>query len=431
VRIVNGGALDYYDSMVYLQTGDNYIHVDGFIFDMTDTTDPEYIVTIDGDYNRITRSILRRQGDINQYGGWLAVYGSHNLVEDCAGVGAARYGFFTGGPDSSASYNIFRRCVGRIDYSNSSQPKATFAAYGHNSSNSMHDILFQNCIAIDGRRGPAGSEDTYGGYYFPKNATNITVQGGIVLNNEAGHAGYFVKELQGQNIRVEHSIAWDIRGTSTIAGFRANGSTPGPLIFDHVTAGATPVGYYNLDSAVTRVLQNSLFYNNGRLTGGTDYSWTTMSHNAFMPASQAQGASAITGNFGLKYIVRAEAGSVLTGAGSDGRDVGANVTRRYGASGSHWGQAGFDQLTEEALWPWPHEAQIKAVFSESNTPPAGNVPAANDTMRGFCSELDQFGENMTLTRYVWQYLGNRIPAGYYGAPVVIQAPTGLSGTVMR
>lgn len=431
VRIVNDGALNYYDSMVYLQTGDHYIHVDGFIFDMAGTRDPEYIVTIDGNHNRITRSIFRRQGDINEYGGWVAVYGSHNLVEDCAGVGAARYGFFTGGPTSNASYNIFRRCVARVDYSNSNQPKAAFAAYGHNEDHSMHDVLFQNCIALDGRRGPSGSEDTYGGFYFPKNAANITVQGSIVLHNEAGHAGYFVKELQGQNIRVEHSIAWDIRGTPAIAGFRANGSTPGPLVFDHVTVGGTPVGYYNLDSAVTRVLQNSLFYNNGRLTGGTDYGWTTMTHNAFTPAGQAQGNFAITGDPGLKYIVRAEAGSVLTGAGNDGRDAGANVTRRYGVSGSHWGQAGFDQLTTEPLWPWPYERQIKAVFSESNAPPAGNVPGTNDTMRGFCRELDPFGETMTMTRYVWQYLGNRIPPGYYGAPVIIQAPTGLAGTVMR
>ena len=431
VRIQNSGTLNYYDSMVYLQSGINYVKIDGFIFDMADTSDPEYIATVESNYNKITRSIFRRQGSINQYGGWVAIYGSYNLVEDCAGVGAARYGFFVGGPDSSASYNIFRRCVGRVDYSNSSQPKATFAAYGNNSGNNMHDVLFQNCIAIDGRRGPSASEDTYGGYYFPKNATNVTVQGGIVLNNEAGHAGYFVKELQGQNIRLENSIAWAIWGTSSIAGFRANGSTPGPLVFDHVTVGGTSSGYYNQDSASTRVLQNSLFYNNARLASGNDFGWTTLTNNAFSPTAQAQGSFAITNNISLKYIVRAETGSSLINAGNDGRDVGANVLYRYGASGTLWSQAGYAQLTTEPLWPWPYEAQIKAVFSESNPPPSGNVPGTNNTARGFCADTDQFGQPMTLTRYIWEYLGNQIPSGYYGgATIVVAAPSGLAGTVV-
>jgi hypothetical protein len=430
-RIRNSGALNYYDSMVYLQRGANYIHVDGFIFDMANTSDPEYIATIESNYNKITRSVFRREGSINEYGGWVAVYGSYNLIEDCAGVGAARYGFFTGGPNSSASYNIFRRCVGRVDYSNSNQPKATFAAYGNNSGNNMHDVIFQNCVALDGRRGPTGGEDTYGGYYFPKNATNITVQGGIVLNNEAGHAGYFVKELQGQNIRVEHSIAWGIWGTSGIVGFRTNGSAPGPLVFDHVTVGETPGGYYNRDSASTRILQNSLFYNNSQLASGGDFGWTTLTHNAFTPASQAQGSFAITSNIGLKHIVRAESGSALSGAGNDGLDAGANVIYRYGVSGTLWGQAGYNQLTTEPLWPWPYEAQIKAVFSESNTPPPGNVPDTNNTARGFCANTDQFGQTMTLTRYIWQYLGNKIPTGFYGSsPIIVQPPTGLSGTVL-
>src|SRR5690349_6194024 len=98
--------------------------------------------------------------------------------------GRARYGFKTGGPTETSSYNIFLRVVGRVDYSNSNQPKATFSTYGNNSGWGVHHILFQNCIAIDGRKGPSNYV-TYGGFYFPKNVSDVSVQGSIVLHTEA------------------------------------------------------------------------------------------------------------------------------------------------------------------------------------------------------------------------------------------------------
>jgi len=436
VRIRNSGGLGYWDGMIQLGSQDSYIHIDGFIFDMRDTSYPEYIANIDGNWNKITRSIFRRTGNVNEYGGWVSVIGDFNLLEDCAGVGAARYGFITGGPDATSSNNIFRRCVGRIDYSNSGQPKATFAVYGNNSGHNVRQHLFQNCIAIDGRRGPSSPEDTYGGFYFPKNAAEVTIQGSIVLNNEAGHAGYFVKELQGRNIRVEHSIAWDIWGRSGVAGIRANGAGSGYLVFDHLTIGrsASPsmTGYYNQDSAPIRELTNSLFVNNTSLRSGSSYGWTTQTHNAFQPASQAEGANRITTNIDLKYLVRAEPGSALVGAATDGGDIGATILYRYGAPGTHWGQPGFDQLTTERLWPWPYEAQIKAVFAEPHNPPSGNVPSTNNTTRGFASTApDPWGQPMTLTRYIWQYLGNRIPDSIYGTGRALPAPQGVQATVLH
>lgn len=414
VRIRNGRLLDYYDSMVYLTAGVEYVHVDGFIFDITETRDPEFIAMIEGHNNKLTRSIFRRQGETNEYAGWVGVFGNYNLVEDCAGVGAARYGFITGGPESKARNNIFRRCVARIDYSASPQPKAAFSVYGNNDGYNVRDMLFQNCIAVDGRRGPSHSEDTYGGYYFPKNAVNVTIQGGIVLHNEAGHAGYFVKELQGQNIRVEHSIAWDIYGSEYIAGIRANGKGAEPISFEHMTIGKVAHGYYNRDAGRERVLKNSLFIDVAKMTAGKDNGWTVETNNAFAPPKLAQGSRAETSNVALRYLPRAESGSALSKRATDGSDIGANVTRRYGTSGSRWGEPGFDKLTDEPLWPWPYENEIKAVFAEPNPPHRGAVPSSNDTTRGFAAKLDAFGAPMTLTRYVWQYLGNPIPPEIYG-----------------
>jgi hypothetical protein len=415
VRIRNGKTLNYYDSMVYLTAQIQYVHVDGFIFDISETRDPEFIAIVEGNHNQLTRSIFRRQGATNDYAGWVGIFGNFNLVEDCAGVGSARYGFITGGPESKARNNIFRRCVARMDYTASPQPKAAFSVYGNNDGHNVRDVLFQNCIAVDGKRGPSASEDTYGGFYFPKNAANVTIQGSIVLNNEAGHAGYFVKELQAQNIKVEHSIAWDVYGSEYTVGIRVNGKSPEPVSFSHMTIGKAGHAYYNRDSGRERVLKNSVFLDVTKMALGKDAGWTTETNNAFGTASLSQGKNSQTANVVLRYLPRVEPSSGLAKRAENGMDIGANVMKRYGVSGARWGEKGFDQLTEEPLWPWPYENEIKAVFAEPNPPHPGAVPSTNDTARGFAAKLDAYGQPMTLTRYVWQYLGNPIPPEIYGS----------------
>jgi hypothetical protein len=412
VRIQNGGALKYQDAMVSLAAGTQYVHIDGFIFDMVDTYYPSMMVSIDGSFNKLTRSIFRREGSIDEYAGWVLVNGKYNLVEDCAGVGAARYGFITGGPESGATNNIFRRCVARVDYTNSQQPKAAFSVYGNNTTNAVRDMLFQNCMVIDSHRGPSQREDNYGGFYFSKNATNVTVQGGVVLNTEVGHAAYFLKEQQGQNIRIEHSIAWDVRGHQYFAGLRANGDAGESLILNHLTIGKLSAAFYNKDKAAQRVLKNSLFSEVGKMTF-QDNGWTAETHNAFSPSGLSRGRSSVTSDVKLKYLTRAEPASGLYRKADDGQDIGANLTRRYGVSGTLWGEAGYDQLAGEPLWPWPYEEQIKAVFAQKNNPPPGFMPATNETVRGFTVATDAFGQPMTLTRYIWQYLGNPIPPEIY------------------
>lgn len=71
-------------------------------------------------------------------------------------------------------------------------------------------------------------------------------------------------------------------------------------------------------------------------------------------------------------------------------------------------QDGTDGQSDENLWPFPNEDKIKAVFRESNNPPSSAVPSTNDTKRGFCAD------GMTLTKYIWEYLGNQIPLEIYG-----------------
>ena len=93
---------------------------------------------------------------------------------------------------------------------------------------------------------------------------------------------------------------------------------------------------------------------------------------------------------GLEYILRVEPGSRLSTAGANGGQAGANIVKRIGVSGTLHGEPGYDQVTNDDLWPWPEEARIKADLAESNS-------------RGFSAS------SKSLTNYLWEILGNPSP----------------------
>ena len=234
VRIRHAGSgLKYRENLVDLEG--SYIRVDGFIVELVDSASPPYVVRLNGDHLKLTRSIVKRSGELDPYGGLVAVGGSYNLLEDVAGVGVCRYCFYTGGPKDDDHRIIFRRVVGRFDYANSDQPKATFAAYGNNSGHGVREILMQNVIALDGNYLGIGRERKYGGIYAPKNTAGLRIQGSIVLNEGSRYAGMFVQEQQGRDTVVEHSLVWDMRGPHKHAGVRENGA--GADRFEHLTLG--------------------------------------------------------------------------------------------------------------------------------------------------------------------------------------------------
>lgn len=332
-----------------------YIKVDGFIFDMANNGGLSHIGTIEsGSFNKITRCIFKRSGPITQWGGLLIVGGSDNLIEDVAGVGACRYCFEQGGPDANTQRNIWRRVVGRFDYANSPLPKATFVTYGNNSTTAVRDHLYQNVIMIDGQNPVlSGAEPKYGGMYTAKNATNIRLQGNIVLNEGVGIVGLFNREW-GTGNTVNHTVVWDLNGSSAGAGGVRAGSA------DHLTIGGNVPG--TAVDLTTGAATNSL-------------------------------------------IGAAPANLLSNGL------VGATILKRYGASGTLWGEPGYDQLTGDDLWPWPYEDKIKAVFAEPNNPPSGYSPATNITKRGFAADGNGlYGGPITLTSYIWEYLGTPCPA---------------------
>jgi hypothetical protein len=211
-----------------------------------------------------------------------------------------------------------------------------------------------------------------------------------------------VKELSGTGITLTDTVIWDCRPR----GLRAAGAFDG-ISLNRCTIGGNATAFHQTSSGAGKILRNSLIYNNISLTDDVMV-WDTNRNNAFSPASQAIGSPSVTSNINLRYITRVETGSSLISSGDDGGNIGATIVKRYGVSGTLWGEAGYDVLTGDELWPWPYEANIKTVFSEANPSPSGVTPSTNDSKRGFCAD------GQSLTNYIWTYLGNTTP--YSSAP---------------
>jgi hypothetical protein len=90
--------------------------------------------------------------------------------------------------------------------------------------------------------------------------------------------------------------------------------------------------------------------------------------------------------------------------------------KRIGASESLYGDSGWDTITDENLWPWPNEDILKSKISSYS------LHGVN-SKRGFClAGNGLYGGPITLTSYIWEYLGNPCPMEFYGTtalPAVI------------
>jgi len=342
----------------------NYVKVDGFIFDQVNSLYPPHNGSIGGNFNKLTRSIFRRAGIQDNWGGLLIIGGSNNLIEDVAGVGACRYCFEQGGPTGIVKNNIWRRVVGRFDYSGSDQPKRTITTYGNDSGTGVSDHLYQNVIALDGNdvdTGRATGDVKYSAIGVGKTATRVTFEGSIVLNEKVTYAGIFAS-VWGTGNKVVNSLVWDLGGGASASGIRADEPS---TIVDQVTIGGKIPGTYYLLQFASATPTNSAL-------GGT------------------------------------YANLLNTPA--------AVIMKRYGVSGTLWGEPGYNQLTTDDLWPWPYEDKIKAVFAEPNNPPSGSTyfPTVNNTTRGFAASGNGlYGGPVTLTSYIWEYLGSPMPSGIY------------------
>jgi hypothetical protein len=334
-------------------------------------------------------------------------FSDHNLIEDVwiwaseARIIAINY---------RSHFNVWRRVVVRGDgcastaCMGSGNPNVGITVYDSS------DISMQNVIVVD--RILATGASPYADfasaqhtadprYYFGRNEWLGT------MSIKAPDGGYYLEPDAGNTVSptvtIANAVAWDSAGTAMNLARDGAANVLQNLTLKPAGSGD---GIRVAPELKSGTLRNALVTGSGRYAVNSSYvpSYMNVSFSAtsglYNQTSCTTGCS--TANPSMKHITRIEGGSSAKGTGYGGADVGANVLNRYGAEGSRHGEAGYNTLTAASLWPWPNEDRIKAEMCATTT-------------RGFCSagkRLD--GVNpVTLTSYIWEYLGHPVPAGIY------------------
>lgn len=364
-------------------------------------------------------------------------HSSDVLAEDIWITGTMRYGasIYRQPSDGVGPQRvILRRVVVRWDYSQSGWPKAGITVYGvvdGTMSDIPKDILLQNNIVID--TNPSENHcQNWGGYLLRGSMDNVTLQGNIALNlhgysgnkctGEGWMSGFNLSDGSNTtgNVTLVDNIAWDLSGASVF--IPGGGNNTKEILIDRLSSGSNDAdGYVGLHKGIEEwwnrtnvTVKNSLFYQNDNINDykpGTGSTYTE-TFNCYYPSTiePTNATNAITTDPGIKYITRVEDTSPCYGSGGSGSNRGATLLYRYGADNAGWGESGYNTLSAKSLWPWPNEDQIKKDFSTPNNPPAASLPNTNDPKRGFCADGKAlYGGQVTLTSYIWEYLGNPCP----------------------
>jgi hypothetical protein len=438
----------------------SYVQVIGFKFinNAVNGTADVALLNSGSSYNKILRcGFYKTPTTTSDNISNVIVSGSHNLLEDCWAWGGGRYKFLIYGGDSinSGSYNILRRCVARHDreYSGGYNPQSTFCNYqGANNT-------FQNCITIDSNQTAYYDSSWYGAFFLEKGSKSgfikldgcialnyafnfifddtalndgdpMFVAGNLIVNNSLAYDGgagfkgaYWLHTAVRNVMSMDHCLIGKLDQDFSFledangAGFSGAVDSPNPYakatnnIFLGISANANDLGQalYNARGAN----DYNCFYNNA----------VNYAASSTVGAHDKTATNPLTTS--LFYPVRIEAGGSLKGAGSSGSDIGPTILKRIGLSGTLYGEAGYDTVTADELWPFPNEDRIKNdMMSYSSNWPSGNSPGPT---RGFCSGGNGlYGGLITLTSYIWEYLGKAMPPEIYN----VNPPSILAATVV-
>lgn len=409
---------------VDLGSDSSYILFDGIVFEATAASNSNYAFTAQEGTNHI---YARRCGFYGATGGASAFWygGSYFLGEESYAWGNQRYGFHFHG--SGSHHNVLRRCVARLDESDGGgNPIGGFMSYGSS------DNEYQNCIALDMDR---------------DDMSNVS----YAMLGFLTHAYVSASEPDSSNNYWRGVIALNLKGTVNPGGdypfgvLNDSGSSPNhnsgntvvnSVFFDISGKGASS-NNADSDLTISNTLVGEIAGTFGDSYGGSNvdlsiidsiaYNWSRYAFNDIVqPAysavydgesdtiynSTTEGANMQTGDptsNGLLYLVRIESGSTLATAGNSGGQIGPTILKRYGVDGTFYGESGYNTLTEFDLWPFPYEDQIKIDMASYS----GGISGA----RGFAASGTQLDgvSDITLTSYIWEYLGNQMPSTIYGS----------------
>ena len=352
---INMSATDYCAHL----TG-SYVSFEGFRC----INGSEFCGSFDGSNLQIKRCFFGNSDNTN-FALHYSLTGTNNLVEDCWSCGRGRGTIIYG------TGHVIRRVVTRLDYYSGDQGYMAFTNYDAN------NVIWENCIAIDVATA-ATAFDWKGGFrtrdIFEERTHSI--YGCIALNTR--YDGF---RVVGTNMK--DCVAWAINGRGGIYEDQIyTARTIANCTVGSTTNGGITLQGSNLNSSL------HVSVSGGNSTGDYCHYWNTTSPG---------GTNVITTNPNQLYITRVEDGTPGDGTGLSGVDRGATVLKRY-ESGT---------LTSTNLWPWPNEDRIKSDFLTDFSLPGVTVA------RGFCTGTSIDGNSQTLTKYIWEYLGNQIPAGIY------------------
>ncbi|CAN2045891.1 putative Pectate lyase C [Candidatus Magnetomoraceae bacterium gMMP-13] len=365
------------------------------------------------------------------------------LVEGCYAWGNGRYKIDMG----NTWYSIIRNSVVRHDRMNAGYPMGGIILYGSG------NIEVQNCIVID------SDQSTYYLNYeqdqgcFGSPGTSERGDSGInrftnciAVNN---HLRFGTSDWGNyhNDVRYTNCVGWDhnlqqSRKLNTAISDPTSffGST-GDSRFTNCTFGEVKtynggsvnghfygykIGNYNETSYT--ILYN--FHN-----GNIFQVWEKSAYNncygldSGFYIDRPGGETSISTNVvttdpktnGLTCLTKINSGSALKAGG-----IGATILKQYGKSDTLWGETGYNLLQDATngqddidLWPFPNEDLIQSKMKEysyDNNKLSGK--------RGFCTGNSLDGTPQTLTKYIWEYLGNPIPPEIYGG-------IGVGGTIQK
>ena len=321
----------------------------------------------------------------------------------------------------NSDYVILRRVVIRHDggwTDTKGDPEAGINFY--NTSNS----LAENVIVIDSNLNyhswMASFAALYNSNSGPHQANDNRFIGSMTL------VGENVGLTLGDSLRTEitDSVFWDTKN----GGISFGGSGTNSATINRVTIGRSKIapsgdwmggiGAWNFGA---KTISNAVIAN---WITGSDLDGVSASYfDTYNNLNISAGTGVKTYNpqtNGLKYLPRVETGSNLSHDGSGGGQMSANIVSKIGISGSLYGETGYSSTTAEVLWPWPYEVRIKKEMCTDV-----------GITRGFCANGNGlYGGPLTLTSYVWEYLGNACPTGVCAVVSDTTPPAAPSGLIV-
>jgi hypothetical protein len=213
---------------------------------------------------------------------------------------------------------------------------------------------------------------------------DVQHQGGIVIGG-GGSGISFDDSVAYTNSGVTDFVSYD----AALSAFTVNGGNH-VITANRVLVAKSGYGFARFSSGGSLTAKNSIVYNNTKSPGNALTSTSITFSRAFGNSNNSGMTVLNPLTNGMLYLPRIEDGSTLKTLGEAGGQIGPQIVKKMGTSGTLFDDSGFETLTADDLWPWPNEARIKTDFSEI-------------ALRGFTATSG------SLTDYIWEMLGNPSP----------------------